>query len=174
MRLFGTRLPGFLPWALFAAALAAAIVFALLWQRSRAAEGRAADVKFTATRFLQALTNFRGDTIEANVADIRSFAVGDFADQVQTFFSPATMDTLKQAKAVSTGAIQSVFVESVSGGTASVFGVVNESVTNAGSGAARTEVVRIHLEMIDTSGGWKVSRVDILQSPGQGPLGSTP
>ena len=168
------RVPWFAPWVAFAVALIAAVVFAVLWQRSDAAQGRAGDVKVTATRFLETLTNFRGSTIDSDVAAIRGYAVGDFADQVRTFFNPQTMDALKRAQAVSTGRIRSVFVESVGGATASVFGVVDESVTNVGGATARTEVVRIHMDMIDTGDGWKVSRVDILQSPAQGPLGSTP
>jgi hypothetical protein len=168
------RFPAILPWALFAVALAAAVVFGLLWQRAQSTEHRAAEVKFSATRFLGALTNFKGDTIDADVADIQSFAVGDFANQVRTFFNQGTMDALRRAKAVSIGKIRSVFVESVQGVTASVFGVVDESVSNSAVASSRAEIVRIHIDMIDTGGGWKVSRVDILQSPAQGPLGATP
>ena len=168
------RLKALLPWGPFTVALVAAVLFALLWQRSLAAEHRAADVRFTATRFLQALTNFRGDSIGADVADIRSFAVGDFADQVGTFFNAGTMDALRRAGTVSTGRIQSVFVESVNGATASVFGVVNESVGSGTSASTQTEVVRIHVDLIDTANGWKVSHVEILQSPTQSPIGSLP
>jgi hypothetical protein len=169
-----TRLRTSLPWGLFVVALVTAVVFALLWQRAQTSEHRAAEVKFTATRFLQALTNFRGDSIETDVADIQSFAVGDFADQVRTFFNAGTMDALRKASAVSTGRVQSVFVESVNASTASVFGVVNESVGSTTSTSTQTEVVRIHIDMIDTASGWKVSRVDILQSPSQSPIGNLP
>ncbi len=162
-----------LPWGLFVVAAALALVFALLWHRSQAGEHRAAEVKFTSTRFLQALTNFRGDSIDSDVADIRSFAVGDFANQIQTFFNSGTMDALRKAKAVSTGTIRSVFVESANDSSASVFAVVDESVGTT-SGNAQSEVVRIHLDMIDTAGGWKVSRVEILQSPSQNPIGNLP
>jgi hypothetical protein len=63
-----------------------------------------------------------------------------------------------------------VFVESLSGGSATVFGVVDEAVSNAAQPAARTELIRIDIEMIETTQGWKVNRVDILQSPGQTPF----
>ena len=123
-----------------------------------------------ATRFLQALTNFQASTIDANVRTIRSYAVGDFADQVDTFFGPQTVATLRKATAKSTGHVQPVFVGSLSGGTASVFGVVNESVTNSTNTSPRSEVVRIDVQMIDTKSGWKVNRVDILRSPGTSPF----
>jgi hypothetical protein len=168
------RLKAVLPWGLFALAVIAAVTFALLWQRGRTTDSRAADVRFTSTRFLQALTNFHGDTIDTDVADIRSFAVGDFADQIGTFFNSGTVDALRRAHVVSTGTIQSVFVESVNGASASVFGVVNESVGSANAPASQAEVVRIHLQLIDTANGWKVSRVDILQSPSQNPITNLP
>jgi len=104
------------------------------------------------------------------VRTIRSYAVGDFADQVDTFFGPQTVATLRKANAKSTGHVQPVFVESLSGGTASVFGVVNESVTNSTNTSPRSEVVRIDVQMIDTKSGWRVNRVDILQSPGTSPF----
>jgi hypothetical protein len=56
--------------------------------------------------------------------------------------------------------------------TASVFGVVNETVTNRAQQTPRQEVLRIEIDMIETTGGWKVNRVNILQSPGGAGLGS--
>jgi hypothetical protein len=165
-----------LPWALFAAALAAAIVFAVLWNAALGAEHRRTEVAASANRFLIALTNFSGETIDADVQEIRSFAVGDFADQVATFFDQDAVTALRQAKSKSVGRVQSLFVESLSGGSATVFGVVNEQVTNAANPTPRTEIVRVEVELIDTKAGWKVNRVNILQSPTNtgGPLGATP
>jgi len=79
---------------------------------------------------------------------------------------------IKKAKAVSTGKVQSVFVEDITGGTASAFGVVNESVTNTSTPNPRTEVVRLEVELIDTSQGWRVSRLTIFQAPTGGSLPS--
>jgi hypothetical protein len=166
-----------LPWAIVAIATAAAIVFALLWRNSAselsAAQGvehRRAGVVASGTDFLNALTNFSGNTIDADVERIRSFAVGDFAQQVEQFFGPSNVKALQRADVRSVGHVRSVFVQSIDGAEASVFGVVDEAITNAHS-APRTETLRIDIEMLETSGGWKVSRVDILQSPGGGPLG---
>jgi len=163
------------PWALFAVAMAAAVVFAVLWNGAKGAEHRRTEVAASANRFLIALTNFSGETIDADVREIRSFAVGDFADQVSTFFDQDAVTALRQAKAKSVGRVQNLFVESLSGGSATVFGVVNEQVTNTANPTPRAEIVRVEVELIDTKAGWKVNRVNILQSPTNtgGPLGGT-
>jgi hypothetical protein len=161
-----------LPWALLAVAVAAAVLFAVLWQGAQGQERKRAEVASAASSFLTALTNFSGATIESDIAEIRSYAVGDFADQVQTFFDPRAVATLRQAQAKSVGRIRSLFVQSLSGGSATVFGVVDEAVSNAAQPAPRTELIRIDVEMIETTEGWKVNRVNILQSPGQPPFGT--
>jgi Mce-associated membrane protein len=161
---------------LLAVAVAAAITFALLWRGAKTGEHKRTQVAAVANRFLIALTNFQGETIDADVREIRSFAVGDFADQVNTFFDPDATMALRDAKAKSVGRVQNLFVESLSGSSATVFGVVNEQVTNTANPTPRGDVLRIEIELIDTKAGWKVNRVNILQSPTgtSGPLGSTP
>jgi hypothetical protein len=124
-----------------------------------------------ARNFLVALTNFQAATIDRDVARIRSYATGDFAQQVRTFFDAQAIQTLKDAQAKSTGRVQSVFVETLNGGTATVFGLVNETVTNRSQPTARAEVLRVEIQLIDASEGWKVARVDILQLPTGSPLG---
>jgi hypothetical protein len=151
-------------------ALAAAVLFALLWQKAQSNERRRAEVASTASSFLVALTNFSGATIDSDIADIRRYAVGDFANQVETFFNPQAVGALQEAQAKSVGRIRSLFVESLSGGSATVFGVVDEAVSNNAQPAPRTELIRIDIEMIETTQGWKINRVNILQSPGQAPF----
>jgi hypothetical protein len=155
---------------LFVVALAAAVLFAVLWQGGQADDRRRAEVASVASSFLIALTNFSGATIDRDVAEIRTFAVGDFAHQVETFFDPQSVAALQQAQAKSAGRIRSLFVESLSGDSANVFGVVEEAVTNSAQPTPRTELVRIDIEMIESTQGWKVNRVNILQSPGQTPF----
>jgi Mce-associated membrane protein len=160
-------------WSLFVIALAAAIAFGFLWRSAKASDHRRAEVASVSNRFLIALSNFSGDTIDGDVKDIRSFAVGDFADQVDTFFDQGAIKALRDAKAKSVGRVQKLFVESLSGGSATVFGVVNEEVTNAANPSPRTDVLRVEIELIETKAGWKVSKVNILQTPtATGPLGS--
>jgi len=161
-----------LPWALLAVAIAAMLLFAFLWQGAQGHERRRAEVAAAASSFLLALTNFSGATIESDVAEIRRYAVGDFADQVEMFFDPEAVAALREAQARSVGRVRSLFVQSLSGGSATVFGVVDEAVSNTGQPAPRTELIRIDIEMIETTDGWKVNRVNILQSPDQSPFGT--
>lgn len=156
---------------LFVCALGAAVILFGLWHQANGAERKRAEVASTATAFLQALTNFQSATIDHDVAAIKAYAVGDFADQVKQFFGPSAVDAIKKADAKSTGQVASVFVESLSGVNATAFGVVNEVVTNKNNPTPRNQVVRIEIGMLDTAQGWKINRVDILQSPTATPTG---
>jgi hypothetical protein len=49
--------------------------------------------------------------------------------------------------------------------------VVNETIVNASLPAPRAEVLRVELELIETPEGWKVSSVQLLQTPGGVPFG---
>jgi hypothetical protein len=162
----------YLPWVVAGVAVGLAILFAILWQSAESPNRRRIQVAGSAREFLLALTNFSGETIDQDAEEISSFAVGDFADQVRTFFNQRARQALRKAKATSQGRVQKVFVESLSGDTASVFGVVSESVTNSATQTPRAEVLRIEMDMIETKDGWKVNRVNILQSPGSGPFGN--
>jgi hypothetical protein len=57
------------------------------------------------------------------------------------------------------------------GSTATVFGVVRETIVNKTLPAPRVDLLRIELGMIETPEGWRVSSVEILQSPGAGLFG---
>jgi hypothetical protein len=163
-----------LSWALFLLVLGAAVLFFILWRQAAGDRGRAdgerADVTQAATDFLTRLTNFKGTTIDHDVAEIKRFAIGDFADQVDQFFGPTARAALRKAQAESTGHVQKVFVESLSGDQAEAFAVVSETITNASSATPKAQTLRIDLGMIDTNSGWKVNRVDILQSPATPPI----
>ncbi|HMC36551.1 MAG TPA: hypothetical protein VKK30_01645, partial [Actinomycetota bacterium] len=150
--------------------LGAAVLFFLLWRHAEgtnsSADREQGDVTHTATEFLNTLTNFKGTTIDQDVAQIKRFAIGDFAGQVDTFFGPTNRDALRKAQAESVGHVESVFVESLQGDQASIFAVVSETITNVSTTTPKAQTLRIDMGMIDTSSGWKVNRVDILQSPG--------
>jgi hypothetical protein len=66
-----------------------------------------------------------------------------------------------------------VFVQSIEGDTASVFGVVHETVRNSASPAPASDLLRTELVLVRTTGGWKISSVQILQSPAEAPLLAT-
>jgi len=152
-------------------ALVGAGLLAQRWHEEKAKVDRGGAVIAVTRNFLSALTNFQSSTIGSDVARIRSYAVGDFADQVSQFFGQEAIKNIQDAQARSVGHVQSVFVQRLSGATATVFGVVNEVVTNKSSPTPTSEVVRLNVQMIETAAGWKVSNVEILQSPGATPLG---
>ncbi|HEX9311751.1 MAG TPA: hypothetical protein VGA30_02850 [Actinomycetota bacterium] len=160
-----------LPWALFVLALAAALTFAWLWHQAGGTDRQRDQVQSVSTQFLTALTNFKAATIDADVARIKSYAVGDFRSQVDQVFGAGFFDRAKQAEVVSTGKVQSVFVEAISGANATVFGVVDETFRNASSSQPQLQVVRFDITLIKTADGWKVENVQLFQSAPASPLG---
>ena len=164
-------------WTLFLLVIGAAVLFFVLWrqasgQRDDALQGGRdrAEVVSTSTDFLNALTNFKGTTINEDVARIKGFAVDGFADQVDQFFGPTAREGLRKAQANSIGHVEKVFVESISGDQAEAFAVVSETITNASTTSPKAQTLRIDMGMINTRSGWKVNRVDILQSPQNPPI----
>lgn len=147
-------------------ALAAAVTFGLLWQQEESQDRAEEELRREAERFVTALTNFSADTIEQDAREIRSFAVGEFKDEADAFFGQKAIAAIKEADAASRGDIESLYVQSLEGDNASAFAVVTETVTNAGLQEGRTETLRLEVGMIKTESGWKVNKVDILQSPG--------
>lgn len=162
-----------IPWILFGIALAAAIAFGLMWQQLRALEQERKEVRAVGQEFATELTTFSSETIEADARAIKSFAVGQFAKEADVFFGAKAIDAIKEAQASSEGEIDSVFVQSLEDDSASVFAVVSETISNATT-RSRTDVLRMEIGLVKTDSGWKVDRVEVLQSPGTGLLGSQP
>jgi Mce-associated membrane protein len=160
-----------LPWTIAAVAVAASVTFGALWWSERAEDARRDDVEEAARGFLVALTNFRADTIERDLAEIRTFAVGAFAAEVDKTFSAERLEAIRTNQAESRGRVRTLFVQRLTGDGATVFGVVDETVTNSASPEPRAEVLRVELGLIQTTEAWKVDRVEILQSPSGGLVG---
>lgn len=154
------------PWALFGLAAAAAGIFATLWLQDASDDDRVEEAQRAAQAFVISLTNFSADTIDEDVAEIRSFAVGSFADEVDTFFGPDAVDAIRQAEGSSMGEIEALFVQDLDEQRASVFAVVDQTITNSVLDAPQTDIVRMEVGLIETDNGWKVQRVDIFQAPG--------
>lgn len=154
-----------LPWALTVLAVAVAVLFLSLWRGAKEDEARREEVAGVARSFLVALTNFSADTIEDDVAEIRAFATGEFADEVEETFSDDRIQAIRDSAAESVGEVRSVFVQKLEGATASVFGVVDEEITNESTAIPRNETLRVEVGLIRTTEGWKVATVEVLQSP---------
>lgn len=154
-----------LPWAVAVVATAGAVTFGVLWQQQRGEDLRRAEVEDLARRFLTALTSFSAETIERDVDEIRSFAVGDFAQEVDDTFGPERIATIRESDATSVGTVRDVYVESLEGSSAQVFGVVEETVVSATQTTPRTDVLRVLVGLIETPEGWRVHSVEILPTP---------
>jgi hypothetical protein len=105
------------------------------------------------------------------VEEIGSYAVGRFAEEVEATFSEEQTKEIRESEAVSTGRVQSVFVQALDDSAASVFAVVRQTIVNRTLPAPRVDLLRVELEMIETADGWRVSSVQILQTPGAGLFG---
>lgn len=162
-----------LPWLVVGIALAVAAVFAYLWWEYRSEENTRREIEEVATDFTRALTDFSAETIEEDVREIKSFAVGSFSDEVDTFFGDETVAAVKEADATSDGEIEGLYVQHIGETSASVFVLVSETVSNAAVTEPQTDTLRIEVDLIETTGGWKVENVQILQAPGGGLLGGT-
>jgi len=145
--------------------LVSTVAFATMWRGERADDERRAEVRAAATSFLRALTNFSAETIDADVRRIRSFAVGRFADELDDTFSPERVQAIKDQNAVSTGRIETIFVQQVEADTATAFGVVAETVTNEEIEDPREDTLRVEVALIETEAAWKVERLTLLQTP---------
>jgi Mce-associated membrane protein len=154
-----------LPWALVAVLLVTSVVLASMWRSERADDERRAEVQTAARSFLRALTNFSAETIEADVERIRGFAVGRFADELDQTFSPERVQAIKDQNAVSTGRIESVFVEEIGPDTATAFGVVAETVANDQTEEPRADILRVEVGLIETDEAWRIERLTLLQTP---------
>lgn len=149
------------------------MVFGLRWQEAEVEKAERAEVEAAAEDFVVALTNFSADTIDADATEIKSFAVGDFAEETETFFGEEAVAAIKEAQAESVGEIESLFIQDISEEEASVFGVATITVTNAATSEPRTDLIRLEVGMIKTGSEWKINRVEIFQEPGAqiAPLG---
>jgi hypothetical protein len=162
------------PWVVALLAGAAAVTFFLLWRGLEAEAASRDEVTAVARDFVTTLTNFSHETIESDVEEIRSFAVGEFAEEADTFFGADGVAAIREAQATSEGRIESLFVQALDSDEASVFAVVTETIANALTDEPQTDVLRLEVGMIETDDGWKVNRVEVFQAPGGGILTDQP
>jgi hypothetical protein len=155
-----------LPWILFGLALVAAVTFGVLWQQEWSKANAQDELRAQATEFINDLTSISAETAEADAEEIKRWAVGDFAEEAEVFYGDKAIDAVKEADASTEGTIESLFVQSLEDGEASVFAVIDYTVTNAGTAESKTDTIRMNIEMIQSEGGWKVNSVRVLESPG--------
>ena len=159
------------PWLLALIFLTASLINWALLRGEKNEDAEKAQVESVSRDFLRALTNFGAKTIEKDVARIKSFAVGDFQQQVNDTFGRDQIRQLRENEVESVGKVERLFTEQLAGDTATVFAVVQETVDNKAASGPRTDLLRIEVQLIHTDAGWKISRVDILPSSGSLPSG---
>ena len=170
------RRPGTVPmrWAVAlvvvaVAASAAAMSFGLKWSSLSDQAAQAASVRKVSSTFLTDLTNFKPTTVDADFSALLTFATGDFAHQANQFFGTDIRQKLEQAQAQSEGQIRNLYVESLGGGKAEVFAVVDQTYVNTtiskGGGQPVPDVLRVELDLAQSAGIWKISEVSVLQAP---------
>ena len=157
-----------IPWFLCAVLAAGAVTFFIAYRNLDQKEARRDEVQQVAQRFAVALTNFSHESIDEDAATIKDFAVGEFAEEVETFLGDEGIAAIKEAEATSEGEIISLFIQAADSDEASAFAVVRETITNSTSSEGQTDTLRMEIGMIDTQDGWKVNRVEIFQAPGSG------
>lgn len=150
---------------MFVLALVAAVVFGLFYLQEQQAEAQQDEVEAVTREFVLALTNFSHETIEEDAARIKTFATGDFESEVDAFFGDQAIEAIEAAEAASSGRIESLFVQSMGDEQASVFVVVEETITNSGLGEPQTDILRLEAGLVKAGEEWKIDRVDIFQSP---------
>jgi hypothetical protein len=166
-------------WPTVVCAVLAAIGFAgsgyfvRYWLNDRTTSSQANQVRTTTSAFVTALTNFNPGNIDTDFAKIQSLATGTFANQARQYFGSSIRNQLIAAHAGSRGQVRDLFVESLAGGQADVFVVVDQSYTNSRIASMATDTLRLDIGLTDTSAGWRVSSVNVLQSP-SGFVGPTP
>ena len=170
-RTVAPRRPGDRPWlvpalaVLSAISILCAIVFGVKWSDLSAQNDTRATVQRVAKDFLTALTNFTPKTIDADFRTISTYATGDFAKQSNQFFGSSIRQQLEQAQAWSRGQFRYEYVQSLDGPQASVYSEVDQTYANDKVTTPITDVLQVVLALTDTSGGWKISAVTVLQPP---------
>lgn len=143
----------------------AALMFGIAWSNESGQSGQQSQATAAANKFLVALTNFKPATVDRDFSTITSMATGQFAGQAAKFFNSAIRGELARALAQSQGQVRDLYVQNLSGSQASLYAVVDQVYVNSKVSSPQSDVLRLVLNMTDTSSGWKVANVSVLEGP---------
>lgn len=158
-------------WPLIVCALLAAVGFAgtgyfgRYWLNARSTSNQDNQVRTATSQFVSALTTFNAGNIDSDFARIQSLATGTFATQARQVFGSSIRNQLIAAGAGSRGQIRYLYIESDGGGQATVFVVVDQVYITQKLTAPVSDTLRLEIGLNDTTVGWRVSSVNVLQSP---------
>ena len=137
--------------------IAATVLFGLRWKDLHDEEVERQDVETSAGEFLNAMFEWDGATINEDFDRILSFTTGDFEQEARDVFAD---DTVRQDLAENQASERAdgvdVFVQSIEGDDARVFGVVQIRAANASLPTPRADTVRVEVGMTKVDGEWKV------------------
>jgi hypothetical protein len=144
--------------------LATTLLFGGLWLTKSGGGGdQDPAVLSTARTFLTDLTNFNAKSVDADFSSVTAMATGSFEGQAKKFFNSAIRTELEKALAESRGQIRSVYVQTLSGTTASVYGVVDQLYVNSKITTPQADVLRIVVDLQQVGSAWKISDVTVLE-----------
>jgi hypothetical protein len=138
-------------------AVAATVLFGLRWKDLHDEEVERQDVETAASEFLNAMFEWDGATINEDFDRILGFATGEFEEEARTTFADdTTRQDLAENQASERADSVDVFVQSIEGDDARVFGVVQVRAVNASLPTPRADTVRVEVGMTHEGGEWKV------------------
>ena len=119
-------------------------------------------VASTAKRFVTRLTTY-SYAEEGYVESVETLSTGKFRKEFEEISGNGSFEKkLDETKATSKGNVVSVNIESIGSGEATVFVVVDKTITNSSTTEPQTERSRIELTMVKTVKGWKIDNVNVL------------
>lgn len=145
--------------------IAGTVVFWRGWSNLNGENATATGAKQAASTFLTDLTNFDAKTVDADFGRLQAMATGQFSKQAGQFFNSSIRQQLENALASSRGQVRNIYVQGVSGSTATVYAVVDQLFVNRSLAAPQSDVLRVVVAMTEASGAWKVSDVTVLEGP---------
>jgi hypothetical protein len=119
-----------------------------------------------ARTFLQAFSNFDPDHIDAMYNQVLGLATGDFQREWPTLFPPDVRQSIKQYRAQMRGELRNFFVQDFGGDHGEVFAVVDVTYANNSKPQPTPDTYRFDIKLVTAAGKWKISQVDLLNSPG--------
>jgi len=148
-----------------ALAVVMAVVFGLAWSNVQSQQQTRTTVERVSKDFLLALTNFKPTTVDADMRTLFTYATGNFLKQADQLFDTSTIQGLENAQASSEGQIRYLATQNLTDDSASVYAEVDQTYANNKLSTPVSDVLQVAISLTDTSAGWKISAVTVLQPP---------
>lgn len=153
------------PWLLVILTTAALVFVTLQWLPLRASEGERLDVATSARDVVTRLTTWDARTgLENTISGLAAVGTPSFAADVDRFFAGPAGDELVSSGAASTALIKDIFVQSIDGDNATVFVVLDQSISTLVPQANNVLPRRAVVELVRADGRWLAE--DIIVTDG--------